>query len=331
MQKNLCTVVVIALLALSASPALCSDDLRAKTNALLVQSQKGSFDLNTNRVPFHEDVSFLFSGMVGGDEKGTFVRDWLTKDQWRWKWELPGYQEINVRSGPQVGERETAIFESIRIQQLRWALPPFHALMGENDLVKKIEPEKVDGLEAQCIRFEAVRGRDKWDRKICLNAQDNTLLRWVDERREIEWTDYTPFRESVYPRHLVVREHGNKIIQADIAFRDAPDLSPKVFEIPSDMRSRKACEHFVQPIVTKREDPVYPRRIGSRTIKADVVVEVRVGVDGKVEAAQITETAGSDLDQAALDAVKKWEFEPGKCDGEPVTRNFSVAVYFGGR
>jgi TonB family protein len=332
MQKSPATAALLALLLLTAAPATPSEDLRAEANALLVKAQKMAvFDPNTTKTPFHESVSFVFSGLVQGDEKGTFARDWIAKDQWRLKWELPGYQEINVRNGQQVGERESADFESVRLQQLRWALPPFIVLMGENDLVKKIEVEKVNGLRAQCIKFEAVRGRDKWTREVCLNAETDTLLRWMDERREIEWTDYTPFRETFYPRHLVVKEHGNKIIQAEVEFQDAPGLSGKTFDIPSDMRIRKACERFTSPIVTKREDPVYPKRIGVRTIRAEVVVELKVSEKGKVVAAQITETGGSDLDRAALDAVKNWEFEPAKCDGEPLERNVPVTVFFGGR
>jgi len=63
-------------------------------------------------------------------------------------------------------------------------------------------------------------------------------------------------------------------------------------------------------------------------VNAVVVVEVRVGVEGKVDAAQIIETGGSDLDLMVLDAVKKWEFEPAKCDGDPVSDKGTAAIYF---
>ena len=332
MFKGLALALLVTLPNLSHSTPLPSEDLHARANAFLVQAQKSVvFDSNSNGEPFHETVSFHFSGLVQGDQKGTFVRDWVSKEQWRWKWELPDYQEISVRNGHQIGERETAEFESVRIQQLRWALPPFPLILGQNELVKKIEPAKVNGLDAQCIRFEAVRGRNRWDREICVNAANNTLARWSDERRQIEWTDYVPFRSTFYPRHLVVKELGNRIIEADIEFREAPEFAQQPFEIPSDMRVRKACEHFTQPIVTKEEKPEYPRRIRVKTIKAGVVVQVKVGVQGKVEAAQITETGGDDLDRAALDAVKKWEFEPARCDGDPVSHKFPVAIHFGDR
>lgn len=331
MKKSPTIGVFVAVVLVSAAAATSPEDLalRAKANALLVQAQKlAVFDPNVTRTPFHESVSFLFFGLIHGDQKGTFVRDWASKEQWRWKWEVPDYQEIDVRNGGQIGERATAEFEPLRILQLRWALPPFHVLLGENDLVKKLELEKVNGLAARCIKFEAVRGRDRVNCEVCVNAANNTLLRWSDEQREIDWTDYTPFGEKFYPRHLVVQEHGNKIIQADIEFRDAPDVSPREFEMPSDMRLHKACEHFTGPIVTKQESPIHPRHAWTLAENAVVVVEVRVGVEGKVEAAQIIETGGSDLDLAALDAVKKWEFEPAKCDGDPVSDKSTVAVYF---
>jgi TonB family protein len=190
----------------------------------------------------------------------------------------------------------------------------------------------VNGLEAQCVKFETVRGHNRESREICLSTLNNTPLRWFeqgsDENREFEWTDYVPFRKGFYPRHLVVKERGAKTIEADIEFQDAHELPPNAFQIPSGMRIRKACEHFVDAVVIKDEDPVYPWLIGRPTVDADVVVEVKVSVDGKVDAAQITETGGADFDVAAMNAVKKWAFEPAKCDGEPVAHKISVKVHF---
>lgn len=329
------TAISILLLAIVPATAASStvEELRAKANGLLVDAQKAAvFAPDVEKAPYHERVSFVFHGLVHGDEKGTFVYDYASKELWRWKWEIPDYQEIDVRNGKQVGESETAEFEPVRILQLRWALPPFWVLLDASDLVKKIELEKVNGLEAQCVKFETVRGNNRESREICLSAANSTPLRWFDqglyESREFEWTDYVPFRKGSYPRHLVVKDRGTKIIEADIEFQEAHDLPPNAFQIPSGMRTRKACDRFVEAVVTRREDPTYPMRIGRRNVGGDVVLEVKVGTDGKVEAAQITQTGGEDLDVAAMDAVKKWAFESAKCDGEPVAHKISVMVHF---
>ena len=327
----------ISLLLLAIAPAVAAssspDELRAKANALLVGAQKAAvFAPDVDRAPYHEQVSFVFHGLVHGDERGTFVNDYVSKEQWRWKWEIPDYQEINVRNGKQIGESETAEFEPVRILQLRWALPPFWVVLDASDLVKKIELENVNGQEAQCVKFETVRGHNRESREICLNAANSTPLRWFEqgpeENREFEWTDYVPFRKGFYPRHLVVKDRGTKTIEADIEFQEPHQLPPNAFQIPSGMRIRKACDHFVEAVVTRREDPVYPMRIGRRNVGGDVVLEVKVSAEGKVDAAQITQTGGEDLDVAAMDAVKKWAFEPAKCDGESVAHKISVMVHF---
>src|SRR5215470_2488280 len=129
-MRNPVTIALVLLVVASAS-ATPSDDLHAKANGILVQAQKTAvFEADVAGPPFHEKVDFVFSGLVLGEKKGTFVRDWVSKKQWRWKWELPDYQEISVRSDSQIGERETAEFESVRIEQLRWALPPFSLILG---------------------------------------------------------------------------------------------------------------------------------------------------------------------------------------------------------
>ena len=332
------TAITALLLAIvpAGSASSSPDELRAQANAILVGAQKAAvFAPDVERSPYHEQVSFVFHGLVSGDEKGTFVYDYASKEQWRWKWEIPDYQEINVRNGKQIGESETAEFEPVRILQLRSALPPFWVLLDASDLVKKIEPKKVNGLDAQCVKFETVRGHNRQSRDICLSAANSAPLYWfeegLEENREFEWTDYAPFRNGFYPRHLVVKERGTKIIEADIEFQEAHQLPPNAFQIASVMRIRKACDHFVQAVVTRRDDPVYPMRIGRRSVGGDVVLEVKVGIEGKVEAAQVTETGGNDLDVAAMDAIKKWAFEPAKCDGEPVAHKISVMVHFHNR
>lgn len=320
---------VLVLIALVTVRAWSDDERRAKANALLVQAEKASVFLpDAEKAPFHEKVSFTFAGLVGKDQNGTYVRDYLSKEQWRWKWDFPEYQEINVRNGKQIGERATTEFGPLRIRQLRWALPPFYLILGTNDLVSKIESEKVNGIAAQCIQYDALREGKRTSREICLSVENFTPLRWVDDWLEVEWSNYTPFQGRFYPRHLVVKKRNSKIIEADIEFQDAPGLSPNLFQIPPDLSLKPACEHLTAPVVIKKENPEYPQRLGTRTVDADVEVEVKVGEKGNVEATQITETSGDLFDSAALVAAKKWEFEPAKCDGQPISHNMSVTIHF---
>jgi len=75
--------------------------------------------------------------------------------------------------------------------------------------------------------------------------------------------------------------------------------------------------------------PPYPalsRRLGEQ---GKVVIRVLIGADGKAQQAQVHSSSGFDrLDQAGLQTVLKWQFEPGKRGGAPEAMWFNVPLIF---
>jgi TonB family protein len=72
---------------------------------------------------------------------------------------------------------------------------------------------------------------------------------------------------------------------------------------------------------------VYPQVALDARVQGIVIVEILVGTDGKVEAGRILRSIPS-LDQAALDAVKQWEFTPTLLNGTAVPVIMTVTVNF---
>jgi protein TonB len=62
-------------------------------------------------------------------------------------------------------------------------------------------------------------------------------------------------------------------------------------------------------------------------VQGVVVLEVTVGVDGKVGDVKVLRSIPL-LDAAALDAVKRWEFERTLMNGKPVSVIMTVTVQF---
>lgn len=77
----------------------------------------------------------------------------------------------------------------------------------------------------------------------------------------------------------------------------------------------------------KHVDPVYPPEAAATGLGGIVVVEVRIGVDGRVEVARVVRSIPP-LDQAALDAVRQWQFEPLMFHGAPTAFYRTVTVNF---
>jgi TonB family protein len=73
--------------------------------------------------------------------------------------------------------------------------------------------------------------------------------------------------------------------------------------------------------------PVYPAEALAAGVQGIVIVEATIGADGKVADARVLRSAPP-LDQAALDAVRQWEFEPTTVDGVPTPIIVTVTVNF---
>jgi TonB family protein len=73
--------------------------------------------------------------------------------------------------------------------------------------------------------------------------------------------------------------------------------------------------------------PVYPQEAKDAGIQGVVVLEATIGPDGKVTGAKVLRSI-PELDQAALDAVRQWEFTTTQVNGAPVPVIMTVTVNF---
>lgn len=82
-----------------------------------------------------------------------------------------------------------------------------------------------------------------------------------------------------------------------------------------------------QPVKVKDVAPVYPAIAKSARVGGTVVVEATIDADGKVAEAHVVKSVPL-LDQAALDAVRQWEYKPSTLNGKAVPVVMTVNVNF---
>ena len=82
------------------------------------------------------------------------------------------------------------------------------------------------------------------------------------------------------------------------------------------------------PVVIKRVEPSYPTQAREAGITGIVIVEAIIDRNGRVKDARVLEPLPFGLDQAALEALRQWEFRPGTLNGEPVETIFNLTVPF---
>ncbi len=83
-----------------------------------------------------------------------------------------------------------------------------------------------------------------------------------------------------------------------------------------------------QPVPVFRPTPVYPDTARDAGIQGRVVLRMRVGRDGRVVDAQIHHSTHPLFDAAALDAGRRWRFEPARLRGEAVEATVYLPVLF---
>ncbi len=126
---------------------------------------------------------------------------------------------------------------------------------------------------------------------------------------------------------------GGRVI---VATRDGSS-APYAFVLLSPRRPepRAGADVAAPPIAVTRPElvhkvrPAYPERARRTHAQGAVVLQVRVGPDGRVTAVRVLRSAGSDLDEAAVDAVRQWRYEPSRdADGRPVSVTTIVTIRF---
>lgn len=81
----------------------------------------------------------------------------------------------------------------------------------------------------------------------------------------------------------------------------------------------------VPPRVVSTAAPVYPQALRDAGIGGRVVVRGVIGIDGRVESAEVVHSSGnSTLDNNALSAFYKWRFSPAKNDAGQKVRCYFV-------
>jgi TonB family protein len=105
------------------------------------------------------------------------------------------------------------------------------------------------------------------------------------------------------------------LVKADAPFVRQED---DVVRVGGDVRPPKKIKHV---------NPVYPEDAREAGIQGVVVIETVIDKQGKVADAQVIRSI-PELDQAALDAVLQWEFEPTYVKGKAVAVRMTVTINF---
>jgi protein TonB len=83
-----------------------------------------------------------------------------------------------------------------------------------------------------------------------------------------------------------------------------------------------------QPKLIKKVDPVYPEEAKKKGIEGVVILEATTDIYGRVAKVRILKSENERLNEAAVNALKQWVYEPFIVDGKPLGVEFTVNIRF---
>ncbi len=83
-----------------------------------------------------------------------------------------------------------------------------------------------------------------------------------------------------------------------------------------------------QPRVTDQERPIYPFAMRANGMKGEVIVDFIVDLEGRVRNAYVVRSLNPSFDDPAIEAVRRWKFEPGRIGERPVNTHMQVPIIF---
>jgi TonB family protein len=77
-----------------------------------------------------------------------------------------------------------------------------------------------------------------------------------------------------------------------------------------------------------RVEPEYTDEARKNRLQGAVMLQVVIGVDGKIHDVSVLRSLGMGLDERAMEAARQWRFEPGTKDGKPVAVVVPMEITF---
>jgi TonB family protein len=249
--------------------------------------------------------------------QGKYQFLWTPEGKWKEEITFKDYKRVRVGDGERFWQVRSQETESNWIFQLDWLMRIGWRLNVEKgDKLKRLHPEKIEGMDAECIKGVSANGSSE---TFCFQANSGELLRYTPEKNSsevpwrVQWREYSQFQQwgdKSFPRTL--RGYNGKHLIIELKLDEtasAPQLAPNFFDAAKDATVWDDCPDRAAWKVKERKQPAYPQSARARGVQGTVVLYAIIEEDGHLSNVRIVQSAGTELDQSAVNSVSQWRYE----------------------
>jgi TonB family protein len=277
------------------------------------------------KAPYRVDYRFKFTGSSSGMVEGTYSWLWVSTERWRREISVQGFSELTVANGNKQWVSRSLSYVPEPIVELKTALEPTLKVEPEEKAVK-IWEQKHDGVRLQCADFER---KGAAPRTLCFDESSGALTKATAQGTSSEYSDFEKSGPALVPRNIRVFNDNRLEVDAQFVALTVPATQEESeFAKPPGAEEWANCESPVPEKAIKKQAPEYPgvsRMTGRQgTVRMYGVIET----DGTVKNLTVTQSASKPLDDAAVEAVKNWRYQPSTCNGTPIRAETQISINF---
>lgn len=314
-------------------PAVQKSEIQIRAEALMERARHLS-DIRAKNAPaFRLKATFSFVGKDLENTQGTYTEVWVSTSQWWRETVVNNLRRVevggtnrrwlldNTQDFPDTAARLPALMKLFPSATLRF------------DFQSVVDSTK-EMTSSECAITKPGSSGDKY--AFCFEKKTGALLEKVSpEIRPTNAVRYScfygmfrKFGEFWFPREMGCFEDKHRKLETkvvDISAEPSPDT--ELFKPPPGATERAEClGTSVPPSPVSAPGPLRP--LGGEDRHAQVLLSLIVDRNGKPQDLRVRRSAGTDFGQRALDAVRRWKFKPGTCDGEPIPMEINVETDF---
>ncbi len=327
----------------SSSPAVSTQASPAKVEmpsdpaALLALAAKMNGLQNVGTEPLHIKATYKLLDDKGEvKETGTFEEVRVTDKKYKLTYASPSFSQIDYST-------EAGLF---RVGNQAWPDTPLAAVCDgffpnfpSSEIVSKskisISERNIGPTKLMCVSLSALKpGSIDYPAVYCFNSTA-PILRIVDTFQGANQSVFTAIgsaRGAYFARDATFSQLGKQKVIVHLDLLDAVPHFEEATLTPPPAAVRIPKRVMIDAAVMggkviRKVAPEYPSVAKNKGIQGTVILQVVIGIRGKVTDIQ-TISGPSALQDAATDAVRQWVYQPYLLDGEPIEVVTRINVVF---
>jgi TonB family protein len=291
--------------------------------------------------PWHLKLSFqLFDAKGKPTEKGTIEEWWVGPLVNKTVYSSPSYSstDLQTRNGLYRSKEKPSIPSALELV-LQQVLHP----MANEDDIRESKPELREHdfgkTKMDCIlltqEIEGVQ-YSPWGLfpTYCFDLGQDSLRLSFDFGSQLTVRNRIgTFEERKVAVDQTTSSGLVNLITAHLDLLEAATINDADMVPSDDMEKFDSSPVAVSPqiasaLILNKVIPIYPHNALEHHVSGTVVLQARIGSDGRIHSLRVASTPDPDLAIAAVDAVRQWTYRPYLLKGRPVDINAKIAVNF---